>query len=178
MMVKRTISYSKGCKTKSVAKYKEGGGIGGIGGGYGVDGSGNRGNGGFGGGTSGNQGGGGLGGGGKGGIGGTGVRSGTTSGTTMKSSSMSMGAGKPRPTSAPAPKAPKMSTMPAKPTPPKPTLRPQQYFSAIGGSGVQAYKGGPAAKPINRQGYKNNVVGGRGSPGYGGSNLGMKGLKK
>jgi hypothetical protein len=73
--------------SKVISKFRNGGEVGGIGGGSGVDGSGNRGNGGFGGGNSSSQGGGGMGGGGKGGVGGTGVNSTTKTGTTMRNSS-------------------------------------------------------------------------------------------
>ena len=144
-MVKRTAGSSKGSKSKIVAKYKEGGGVGGIAGGYGVDGSGNRGNGGFGGGNSASQGGGGMGGGGKGGVSGTGVRSGTTSGTTMKSSSMSNMPARARPTSAPPPKP--MAAKPKAPMPtPKPAVtaaKPKKQFSSYvpGGWGSVALPG-------------------------------------
>jgi len=146
-MVKRTAGSSKGSKSKTVAKYREGGGVGGIGGGSGVDGSGNRGRGGFGGGTSGNQGGGGMGGGGKGGVGGTGVRSGSFSGNTMKNAPMTskVGMGRPSPTSAPPPKP--MAAKPKAPMPtPKPAVtaaKPKKQFSSYvpGGWGSVALPG-------------------------------------
>lgn len=148
-MVKRTAGYSKGSKSTSgkVAKYREGGGVGGIGGGAGVGGSslggGGGGNGSFGGGAGGGY---------KGGpsVRGTGVSSTAKTGTTMKNSSMGMSMGKPRPTSAPAPKAPTMSTMPAKPKPVAPNpmpaaaaAKPKKQFSSYvpGGYGSVALPG-------------------------------------
>ena len=102
--------------SKVISKFRNGGEVGGIGGGMGADGSGNRGNGGFGGGNSSSQGGGGMGGGGKGGVGGTGVNSTTKTGTTMRNSSPAMKMGmKVVPTSA-KPNAPSVATMPAKRT--------------------------------------------------------------
>lgn len=90
--------------SKVISKFRNGGEVGGIGGGSGVDGSGNRGMGGFGGGNSASQGGGGMGGGGKGGVGGTGVNSTTKTGTTMRNSSPAMKMGmKVVPTSAKPP---------------------------------------------------------------------------
>ena len=134
-MVKRTISYSKGCKSmsgskagdkpkgKMVAKYKEGGGVGGIGGGSGVDGSGNRGNGGFsGGGRGAGNGNPGSGGGTKGG-GGTGITTGKNTGTSFNNRpkpTKPVGIGRPRPIGAPPPKPVGI----AKPAVPKPTPKP------------------------------------------------------
>lgn len=132
-MVKRTVKYSKGCKSM-VAKYKEGGGVGGIGGGSGVDGSGNRGNGGYGGGTSGNQGGGGMGGGGKGGVGGTGISTGVKTGISANNRpkpSTGQGIGRPKPAGAPPPKA----NMPAKPKPVGMAPKPKSIYSGYGTTG-------------------------------------------
>jgi len=145
-MVKRTAGSSKGSKSKIVAKYREGGGVGGIGGGAGVGGSSIGGRGGAG------SFGGGAGGGYKGGpsVRGTGVNSTTTSGNTMKNSSMGNMPARARPTSAPPPKTPAMSTMPAKPKPvaPKPmpavtAAKPKKQFSSYvpGGYGSVALPG-------------------------------------
>lgn len=129
-MVKRTSG--------KVAKFKNGGEVGGIGGGAGVGGSSIGGRGG-----NASVGGGAGGGGYKGGpsVRGTGVNSSTKTGTTMKNAPMTpkVGMGRPRPTSAPPPKmAPKpMGLKPKAPIPtpkppmpaPKPPARAQKQFS-------------------------------------------------
>lgn len=147
--------------SKVISKFRNGGEVGGIGGGMGADGSGNRGMGGFGGGNSSSQGGGGMGGGGKGGVGGTGVNSSVKTGTMMRNTSPAMKmAQKAVPTSA-KPNAPSVATMPAKPKPvgmAAPKAKPGlsfKYNVQLGkGMGYGNYIKNPTSGPAGSKTYK------------------------
>lgn len=166
-MVKRTTKCSKGSKV--IAKYRDGGEVGGIAGGAGVGGSsmgGRGGNASVGGGSRGSGG---------GNVRGGGVTSGNKTGTTMSTPTPKTAMARPRPTSAPPPKAPIMA---AKPKPvgmaPKPKATIQNPFH----QGSLTKVGDFIQKSRGRYGSSTGAPGTANQQGKGDLGAGIEGFSK